>query len=96
MGENNRENILDDGDQVPAGTKLTLSLTPNSGYQGGKIYVDGQPLTGSTYTVTDDVTISASDITQTPDPEPEPVPPVYHTVTLLPLKGNNQSYSRRL
>lgn len=85
--ENNRENILDDGDQVPAGTKLTLSLTPNSGYQGGKIYVDGQPLTGSTYTVTDDVTISASDITQTPDPEPEPVPPVYHTVTLPAVEG---------
>lgn len=85
--ENNRENILDDGDQVPAGTKLTLSLTPNSGYQGGKIYVDGQPLTGSTYTVTDDVIISASDITQTPDPEPEPVPPVYHTVTLPAVEG---------
>ena len=44
-------------------------------------------MTGSTYTVTDDVTISASDITQTPDPEPEPVPPVYHTVTLPAVEG---------
>ena len=85
--ENNRENILDDGDQVPAGTELTLSLTPNSGYQGGKIYVDGQPLTGSTYTVTDDVTFSAGDITQTPAPEPEPEPTVYHTVTLPAIEG---------
>lgn len=85
--ENNRENILDDGDQVPAGTELTLLLTPNSGYQGGKIYVDGQPLTGSTYTVTDDVTFSADDITQTPAPEPEPEPTVYHTVTLPAIEG---------
>lgn len=85
--ENNRENILDDGDQVPAGTELTLSLTPNSGYQGGKIYIDGQPLTGSTYTVTDDVTFSAGDITQTPAPEPEPEPTVYHTVTLPAIEG---------
>lgn len=85
--ENNRENILDDGDQVPAGTELTLSLTPNSGYQGGKIYVDGQPLTGLTYTVTDDVTFSADDITQTPAPEPEPEPTVYHTVTLPAIEG---------
>ena len=78
---------MDDGDQVPAGTELTLLLTPNSGYQGGKIYVDGQPLTGSTYTVTDDVTFSADDITQTPAPEPEPEPTVYHTVTLPAIEG---------
>lgn len=85
--EGGRKNILDDGDQVPVDTELTLSLTPNSGYQGGKIYVDGQPLTGSTYTVTDDVTFSAGDITQTPAPEPEPEPTVYHTVTLPAIEG---------
>lgn len=87
--ESDRENILDSGDQVPVNTELTLSLAVNSGYQGGKIYVDNQPLSESTYTVTDDVTISAGDITKIPDPEPapDPVPPVYYTVTLPRVEG---------
>lgn len=87
--ENGRENTLENGDQVPVNTELTLSLVVNSGYQGGKIYVNNQPLSRSTYTATDDVTISAGDITQipAPDPAPEPVPPVYYTVTLPQVEG---------
>lgn len=78
---------LESGDKVPDNTELALLLTPNSGYQGGTIYVDGNPLTGNTYQVIGDVTFTAEGITRIPDPEPDPVPPVYHTVTIPAVEG---------
>ncbi len=78
---------LESGDKVPDNTKLALLLTPNSGYQGGTIYVDGNPLTGNTCQVTSDVTFKVEGITRIPDPEPDPVPSVYHTVTIPVVEG---------
>lgn len=57
---------LDSGDKVPANTELTLSFTPDAGYQGGTIQANGSPITGTTYEVTDDVEFTVGEVTAIP------------------------------
>ena len=84
--ETGRSTTLENGDQVPVNTELTLSVSPNAGYQGGIIYVDGIAFTGTTYQITGDVTISAGNFTEILPPTPDP-DPVYYTVTLPAIEG---------
>ena len=62
----NHDTELDSGDKVPANTELTLSVIPEDGYQGGSVFANGVELTGSTHSVTDDVTFSAQGFTAIP------------------------------
>ena len=62
----NHDTELDSGDRVPANTELTLSVIPKDGYQGGSVFANGVELTGSTHSVTDDVTFSAQGFTAIP------------------------------
>ena len=52
---------LQDGDNadIPNNSVLTLTATPSSGYQLKTLTADGNPITGTTYTVTANVTLSA-------------------------------------
>lgn len=65
---------LESGDKVPVGADLTLSVVPNAGYEGGTIFVNDQPSTGSTYKVTGDVTFSVKEFIAIP-----------YTVTVAPV-----------
>lgn len=62
----NHDTELDSGDKVPANTELTLSVIPEDGYQGGSVFANGVELTGSTHSVTGDVTFSAQGFTAIP------------------------------
>lgn len=62
----NHDTELDSGDKVPANTELTLSVIPEDGYQGGSVFANGVELTGSTHSVTSDVTFSAQGFTAIP------------------------------
>lgn len=77
-------------------TVLTLTATPATGYQLKKLTADGNSLSGSTYTVAADVTLSAEfePIPVAPPVDPEeptpptpPTPTIYHTVTLPAVEG---------
>ena len=78
---------INSSDQVPEGSVLTITATPEDNYKLDGITVNGSS-SGTTLTVLKDVTISAtfSKIPK-PEPDPTPVPPVYHTVTLPAVEG---------
>lgn len=93
------------GSEVPSETvvsgleKIVITAVPNSGYELKELTVNNNPFnSGDTYTVTDDVKISASfDVKSTPDPEPtpnpdpvpepDPTPTIFHSVTLPQVEG---------
>lgn len=91
---------VNNNDQVPYNTILTITATPaNDKYDLEELTVNGSKFdSGSPYTVTDDVTVSATfspkevkpDPVPDPDPKPDPEPdptPVYNTVTLPAVEG---------
>lgn len=88
--------FLSPGDNagIANGTVLTITATPDEGYRLKQLTADGSPITGSTYTVAADATLSAEFelIPVTPPDEPEkpvtpPTPTIYHTVTLPAVEG---------
>ena len=84
---------INTNDQVPEGTILTITATPEDTYQLDELTVNCTSFaSGTTWTVSEDITISATfSKTSKPDPKPEPdptpVPPIYHTVTLPQVEG---------
>lgn len=81
---------------VPYNTALTITATPASGYKLKALTVNsGNFTSGTTHTVTDNVTVSATfeadPVDPDPiDPDPTPTPPqptVYYTVTLPSVEG---------
>lgn len=91
---------VNNNDQVPYNTILTITTTPaNDKYDLEELTVNGSKFdSGSPYTVTDDVTVSATfspkevkpDPVPDPDPKPNPEPdptPIYNTVTLPAVEG---------
>jgi len=46
--------------EVEEGTTVTVTATPASGYELDKILVNGNPITGTTFTVTDDSVVTAT------------------------------------
>lgn len=63
---NQRNTVLEDGDQVPDNTELTLSVVPDEGYQGGTVSANGSELLGATYQVTADVAFTVTGLTAIP------------------------------
>lgn len=63
---NQRNTVLEDGDQVPDNTTLTLSVVPDEGYQGGTVSANGSELLGATYQVTADVAFTVTGLTAIP------------------------------
>lgn len=61
-----RNTVLEDGDQVPDNTTLTLSVVPDEGYQGGTITANGSELSATTYQVTADVIFTVTGLTAIP------------------------------
>jgi len=79
-------NTIKTNDQVPEGSVLTITATPEDNYKLDGIMVNGSS-SETTLTVLEDVTISAT-FSKIPNPEPDPTPPtVYHTVTLPAVEG---------
>lgn len=85
---------LVDGENIhiPGNTVLTLTATPDVGYQLKTFTADDAPI-GNTHTVSANVTLSATfepipaPPTPDPDPVPDPSPTVYYTVTLPAVEG---------
>ena len=80
-------------DKVLGNTQLTITAEPiNNTYQLDKLLVNDIPFTsGNSFTVSEDITISAT-FSKIPDPKPEPTPepdpaPVYYLVTLPNIEG---------
>lgn len=85
---------VNNNDPVSYNTILTITATPaNDKYELEELTVNGSKFdSGSPYTVTDDVTVSATfspkEVKPDPVPDPEPEPtPVYNTVTLPVVEG---------
>lgn len=84
---------INTNDQVPEGSVLTITATPENTYQLDELTVNSTSFASeTTWTVSEDITISATfSKTSKPDPKPEPdptpVPPIYHTVTLPQIEG---------
>lgn len=78
---------------VEENTLLTITATPASGYQLKQLTADGTPITGNTYTVVGDVTLSAEFEVKSGgdgdggDGGGSTTPTVYHTVTLPAVEG---------
>lgn len=78
---------------VEENTLLTITATPASGYQLKQLTADGTPITGNTYTVVGDVTLSAEFEVKSGgdgdggDGGGSTTPTVYHTVTLPTVEG---------
>ena len=88
---------LVDGENIhiPSNTVLTLTATPDAGFQLKTFTADAAPIS-NTHTVIADVTLSATfepipvpPVTPDPDPDPvpDPSPTVYYTVTLPAVEG---------
>lgn len=86
---------LVDGENIhiPGNTVLTLTATPDAGFQLKTFTADDAPI-GNTHTVIANVTLSATfepipapPVTPDPDPVPDPSPTVYYTVTLPAVEG---------
>jgi|GEM_PF-2257313 hypothetical protein len=56
----NGETAINSGDQVEENTVLTITATPNEGYELATLTVNDAALEGNTITVTEDVTIAAT------------------------------------
>ena len=74
------------------GTVLTITATPATGYQLKQLTADGTPITGTTHTVTGNVTLSAEFEAKSGggnegDGGGTTTPTVYHTVTLPAVEG---------
>ena len=78
---------------VEENTLLTITATPASGYQLKQLTADGTPISGNTYTVVGDVTLSAEFEAKSGgdgdggDGGGSTTPTVYHTVTLSAVEG---------
>ena len=78
---------------VEENTLLTITATPASGYQVKQLTADGTPISGNTYTVVGDVTLSAEFEVKSGgdgdggDGGGSTTPTVYHTVTLSAVEG---------
>ena len=92
---NGSEIAVNNDDQVPYNTVLTITAMPDADYELNTLTVNGTTFSsGSSYTVNSDVAIkvifskkeSKPDPTPEPTPEPEPTP-VYYTVTLPAVEG---------
>lgn len=88
-------NSLVDGENshIPSNTVLTLTATPDAGFQLKTFTADDTPIS-NTHTVIANVTLSATfepipapPVTPDPDPVPDPSPTVYYTVTLPAVEG---------
>lgn len=86
---------LVDGENIhiPGNTVLTLTATPDAGFQLKTFTADDTPIS-NTHTVIANVTLSATfepipapPVTPDPDPVPDPSPTVYYTVTLPAVEG---------
>lgn len=91
-----KSHTVNNEDKVAVNTELTITATPASGYKLKMLTVNGNNFTsGTTHTVTDNVTVSATfeadPIDPDPiEPDPTPTPPqptVYYTVTLPSVEG---------
>ena len=92
---NGSEIAVNNDDQLPYNTVLTITAMPDADYELNTLTVNGTTFSsGSSYTVNSDVAIkvifskkeSKPDPTPEPTPEPEPTP-VYYTVTLPAVEG---------
>lgn len=77
---------------IAKNTVLTITDKPDGGFRLKQLTVNGSPISGKTYTVTADATLSAEFelIPVTPPVDPDPTPPtptVYYTVTLPAVEG---------
>ena len=77
---------------IAKNTVLTITDKPDGGFRLKQLTVNGSPISGKTYTVTADATLSAEFelIPVTPPVNPDPTPPtptVYYTVTLPAVEG---------
>lgn len=68
-------NSIQTGSSITGGTVLTITATPNSGYDLTSLKVNDTDFTsGTTYTVSSDVKVEASFNKKEPEPKPEPEP----------------------
>lgn len=89
------ENSIQSDTPVAGGTELTISATPDEGYELASLKVNDSPFkSGDTHIVNGDVKISASfNVKPTPPdpdpviPDPDPTPTVFHPVTLPAVEG---------
>lgn len=89
------ENSIQSDTPVAGGTELTISATPDEGYELAGLKVNDNPFnSGDTHIVNGDVKISASfNVKPTPPdpdpviPDPDPTPTVFHSVTLPAIEG---------
>ncbi|WP_293715106.1 T9SS type A sorting domain-containing protein [uncultured Parabacteroides sp.] len=85
------ENSIQSDTPVAGGTELTISATPDEGYELASLKVNDNPFnSGDTYTVVGDIKISASFKSKPipdPVPDPDPTPTVFHSVTLPAVEG---------
>nr|WP_165359888.1 GLUG motif-containing protein [Parabacteroides goldsteinii] len=90
--------IVNNNDQVPYNTVLTITATPaNDQCTLDKLTANGSDInSGSNHIVTDNVTVKAIFSKNTPDPEPVPTPdpepspeptPIYYKVSLPAVEG---------
>ena len=63
-------NEIASGTEVPENTVLTITATPDAGYELNEIQVNSSPLSGNTYTVTSKTVITASFVKEA---APEPI-----------------------
>ena len=91
---NGSEIAVNNNDQLPYNTVLTITATPDTDYELDALMVNGTTFSnGTSHTVTDNVTVKVTfkkkEVKPDPDPEPspEPEPTVYYTVTLPAVEG---------
>lgn len=89
---NGSEIAVNNDDQVPYNTVLTITANPDADYELDALTVNGTTFSNGTFhTVTDNVTVKVTfkkkEVKPDPEPSPEPEPTVYYTVTLPAVEG---------
>lgn len=86
------EIAVNNNEQRPYNTVLTITANPDADYELDALTVNGTTFRNGTFhTVTDNVTVKVTfkkkEVKPDPEPSPEPEPTVYYTVTLPAVEG---------
>ena len=89
---NGSEIVVNNNEQLPYNTVLTITAIPDANYELDALTVNGTTFSNGTFhTVTDKVTVKVTfkkkEVKPDPEPSPEPEPTVYYTVTLPAVEG---------